>query len=586
MKLRPTNVASTGVLAALAMTTVLALPGRADAAPVDDDYEHEYEVAHAIADAFEAGHAKALRFATTTQLEAIQYASKSELEAALRAYVDVAHERGIHGLEGTLVSTAAALGGVDFAGFVAAREMLSELADTVEVEEHPRPNALLPMVRAGSPLVHYVPAALAGTVLATQAATGVLDLESAMQDAWCTPGALEAFEARWGSELGAMMQALCDQGEGGQGGGGGGGMGGDLGLGYGGEVSLLDCLMSHQETRAERVTGLMMACAESMLEGGGGNPLADSYPYGGGSTFDWVFPLPETPYSTTTTKTDQNGTEHVTSESFYTSPPDDGGQLVYEVRYNDDGSTTTSYANGAGITAMEVTRNADGEITHTSYNDPSGAPLREETRNSDGTSHTTDHGPDGSRLETDYDADGNIVSQQEYDADGEPVPPPAPGESGSELGSEFATTAECRALTLELLEMSDALALIEAGAIDPRTVNPNPEGEVEPSSDLDCLSLSGGALVDASFECRESLMLCNGGFMLDAGCNCRSAPTGAKPSRQCGIYMRCADGGSSEYRDGACRCGDGVDPIVDGGTAPEPRPAPVDRRGGRPVDPM
>lgn len=549
----------------------MALAREAQAQP-SDAYDDEYEVADAIADAFDDGHAKAYRIASASQLESLADFESKDLESALRAYVDVAHERGVEGLEGALVSTAAALGARDFAGFVTGREMIAELDGTWDTKHHTRPNAMVAIARPGSPIVHYLPAPLVGVILAGQTSTGVLDIESVAEDSFCAPGAIDAFTARWGAELGAVLQSMCD----GNGGGGGGGIGGDLGLGFGGEVSELDCLMAHQETRAERVEALMLDCMMSVLEGGGGNPLAsDSYPYGGGSPFDWVFPLRETPYSTTVEEPDENGDSRVVRETFYTEP---GGTEVYSVEYGEDGSTTTSYNNDAGAEVLVVQRDGEGNVERVEYRTPNGDPLRDETHHDDGSTSTVDYGEDGSRVETEYDDEGNIVTQKEFDADGEPVTPTGDPAEG------FGETAECRELTMALIEANDALALMGAGAIDPRTVNPNPDADVEPSSDLDCFEFTGGALADSSFECRDELKLCNGMFLRGSGCACDGAIVGMKPERMCGLTMRCSDGGSPIYDGGTCTCTGEAAPIVDGGVAPGPRPGPVDRFGGRPVD--
>jgi hypothetical protein len=552
-------------------------PSHASAAPTDA-YDDERDTAEAIVDALEEGDAKAFRFATTSQLEVLQSLDGDDLEPALRAYVDTAHERGVEGLEGALVSTAAALGARDFAGFVAARELLAELELDAE-KERARPNALVPIARPGSPIVHYLPAGMVAAILQGQASSGLMDIEGAIDESFCAPGAIEAFAARWGSELGALLQSMCDA----SGSTGGGGMGGNLGLGYAGELSLLDCLMAHQETRAQRVEALMLECMESVIQGGGGNPLAAGsgtpwYPYGGGSTFDWVFPVRDAPYSEGRYEIGPDGFPRETGRSFYTAPPDDGGDLVYDVEFNADGSTKTKYTNDSGVVVMEIERDGSGNVKSIDYSHPDGTPARSEQHHADGSSSTTDYGPDGSRLETEYDSEGNITEQREYDSKGAPVPPP----EQSTPPEEFTTTPECRELTLALLEAADAEALMAAGAIDPRTVNPNPDAEVEPSPELDCLELTGGMLLDSSFDCREDLMLCSHGQVLDSGCNCQDGPTGIKVERHCGMTMRCADGTAPSYVGNECTCAGEAAPVVDPGVGPGPRPGPVDRIGGHP----
>jgi hypothetical protein len=102
---------------------------------------------------------------------------------------------------------------------------------------------------------------------------------------------------------------------------------------------------------------------------------------------------------------------------------------------------------------------------------------------------------------------------------------------------------------------------------------------VTPSAGLDCMNLQGGLLSESSFACRNSRVFCAPGQTLDSNCKCARAASGVTPSQHCGVAMRCADGSEPVCANGTCACTTSADTIVDPGTAPAPRPLPVNRAG-------
>jgi hypothetical protein len=87
------------------------------------------------------------------------------------------------------------------------------------------------------------------------------------------------------------------------------------------------------EVAAERLTNVMRDCMNSPVDGGG-SPYANE----GDSVFDMVYPLRDAPYKEETLEFDGFGGWMSVAETYYTANPDDGGEVVYEILYLEDGA--------------------------------------------------------------------------------------------------------------------------------------------------------------------------------------------------------------------------------------------------------
>ena len=65
-----------------------------------------------------------------------------------------------------------------------------------------------------------------------------------------------------------------------------------------------------------------------------GSPYANQ----GDSVFDMVYPLRDAPYKEETLEFDGFGGWMSVAETYYTANPDDGGEVVYEILYLEDGA--------------------------------------------------------------------------------------------------------------------------------------------------------------------------------------------------------------------------------------------------------
>ncbi len=517
---------------------VLTLGGAAHATDFGDGYSEGRVVARAISDAFANGKAKQFRLETTSQLDELQYMEQDELAGALTAYVDTAIERGVQGLEGAISASVAALARRDVEGWGLAHAALARLGGELRVATSVarRPNAHVPIALPGSPVVGYLPLPIARRLVVSQARTGTVDIQQGLAEALCNEAALGQLAAELGPAAAAAVAALC-----GEHGHSGGTYGGDLGLGFASDLSVIDCLMEHHQTRAEQVAGLMQACAESMAELGQGNPFAD-----GGI---WQ-PLQEQP------RTDQRSRVGGSSSG------------AYEVTYFDwanrrvrsdkiDGSVySETHVPEPDLQNESWTKGYDSDTRVTFYEVTDGVETeRVEIR------------PDNSYVVTRKKGDTETY-RQEYDAKGNPV-----GQASGSSSMDFGETPECRAATVAIMRDNVAGDAIDAGALDPRVVNPHPDAAPVEGGDLACLGIAGGPQLDQSFACNAAIAMCPEGYVRDQACNCQRTRSGAEPSQQCGQFVLCARDAAT-HEGGVCGCPDGEPVFVDEGVRP-----------GGPVDP-
>lgn len=522
------------------------------AAATPSDYSAARERAVAISNALLRGDARAFRLATTAELDDLDRASDEALAERLEALVDVAAERGAQGLEGAIASTAAALGSRGFEGWVRADLTMTRLAEDFWIDSGVRrPNAAVPVARPGSPTVQYLPIGVGRALLVGQLETGLLDLESTFGAALCSDEWRAQLGQRYGARMADLLAALCSEG----------GIGGHadlspgLSLGFGSEVSLVDCLRSHSQTRAERIDAMMRACSESLLALGEGDPIAEGRPLPKSrDDHGNLSPLPDDPEP---------------SNETWEEKQRKAGEMAWDVIKKIQDDRIESEID------REPAKNGD---TTKDYLDKDLKLVRSETRDANGNlKKSIEVFPDGFKVVREFNKDGTIKSERRYDKDGKEITPkPAKETEGGEL-SDFGETPECRELTVALIEERAASLLIAGGLVDPRAAHPTPDaGPGEDPADLACLGLAGGPTLDAGFMCNAEVALCPAGEAPDAVCACRKIPT-MTPSEQCGRFVVCADGMPPQATDGECRCRD-YDEVfhVDNGAGPRPRPTPND----------
>lgn len=528
-------------LALLSLSTAAARA--AGPTPPPTAYSEGRAQALAISQAFAAGNAKTFRLAATTPLARLEKLSDDDLAATLAAAVDVAKERGQQGLEGFIATAAAALGARDFDGWVRADDELGRLAEHLWVSAAvaARPNATLPIARPGSPVVHYVPLKVGRMLLGQQVQTGRLDVEDAFRGI-CGPASREQLVAQYGARMADMLARLCDHATGTAT---SGGLPDGTGLGFGSEISLVDCIQSHNQTRAEQLAGLMQECAESLLDAESGGPV-DA---GGGKKSK----VPIAPK-----KTDGTDNEWNPQLPDYPAPKD----------------PTDVLRDPAEDRLHEHHVDENGDMVDIYLDKDTGQPTRGTAMDREGNVEEVYWNEDGSYDVTHYDKNGNILDHQAYDANGKPIG--GSGNAKDAPGMDWGATDECRELSVALIGDRAAAVAIDRGLLDPRVVNPSPEEDRPGSvpSDLDCLGIAAGPQLDAGFGCNKNIAMCPPGLMLDAGCGCKAAAPTMSPARQCGIFMLCADGVLPQQRDGSCSCGDVEEIFYDAGTGPRPRPAP------------
>jgi len=520
---------------------IAAAPVGARAAEVDG-YAAARARALAVSNAFASGQAKAYRLAMTQPIEALPWLERGALADVVRATIDVANERGAQGLEGLIASSLAALASRDYDGWVKADAELWRLADRFWVAKSPiRPNAVVAVARPGSRVVHYLPIGLARTLVSGQITTGLLDIEGAFGASVCDPSSIAQLVKRYGARMGPILDRLCASASGGGVGIGGGGGDHGISLGFGSELSIIDCLTAAQETRAERVGEMMQACAESMLDAGLGDPFAS----GTLST-----PGPLAPIG-------QDARPEF--DPFVSGPQtvQDPAAREAELRAKAEAESMTTFEGADADDWVDVYTDDEGNMTWADAFEDGERTESVELRD------------DNSYVVRQYDEDGNVVKEQEYGSDGKPV---GGSSSATSPGMEYGATPECRALTIALMGERAASAAVDAGGLDPRTAYPTPDADPAEPADLACLGLAAGPTLDAGFGCNKEVALCPAGQIIGSGCACKPAGPMLEPTRQCGMFMRCADGEPARATNGQCSCGDADEALIDAGAGPRPLP--------------
>jgi len=483
----------------------------------------------------------------TRPVQALPWLERDALAEIVRAYIDVARDRGAQGLEGLLASTLAALASRDYEGWLIADAELSRLGEVFWIAKGAaRPNAVVAVARPGSRVVHYLPIGLGRELVLGQVETGSLDIEGALGQSVCDPQSIADLVRRYGPRMGPILERLCKEAGGGAGGGGGANPG--VSLGFGSELSVIDCLQSAQETRAERFGDMMQACAESMIEAGQGNPFASGQ-YTASSEVLKPVVSDARPEFDPFTGGPQLVTDPAARQAELDAKADADHMITFEGEDADDWVDVYQDEEGDMVWADAF---EDGQRTES-------VELRE----------------DNSYVVRRYDEDGNVESEQEYGPDGQPV-----GGSGASdtAGMDYGDTPECRSLTIALIGDRAASVSIEAGAVDPRTSYPSPDASGSEPADLACLGLAGAPVLDAGFGCNKEVAMCPPGQIVDAGCGCKSSGPTMTPARQCGMFMMCADGmPASATADGRCECVDAEELFYDAGAGPIPRPVRLER---------
>jgi hypothetical protein len=499
------------------------------------------------------------------EFEAIRMLGATELDRALEAYISVANERGVQGLESTIVVAIAELGARGHEERRSAKRHLSALANSYRADESiVHLNAHAPIVRPGNPVVHFLPATVVHDMLGGQIETLTVDPDGALEEDLCGEEAIEAFERRWGADKAELLREICE-------GNFTGATGGGTGPGATAGLSVLDCLMDHEPTRAERLAGLMRACLDSRDEG---DPLADR-PAG----YDdlgrrKVF---------RTEVSDDTPSEGQTTHYGY----DKNDVPVYKAITDVDGDVEVQYYNEQGESFVKFHyEGLDAIVVSGQEVAAGGDPAqwdRAEAYVGGQLVESVEIHEDGSYTVTRYDDDGNIVEQQTYDENNEPVEPDdtnGTDTDAEESGFEgWGRSPECRAFNLALIDDRVEGDLEAGGIISRAIVNPDPEdpGTYEAPRDLACLDMQGDELVDRSLKCRQTIS-CARDYLVDENCSCQMN-AGWRPQLSCKTFVLCADGSAPVHREGQCVCDTGEaifeDPFVGGGPAP-------DWSGGRP----
>jgi hypothetical protein len=509
-----------------------------------------HDEALAISSAFAANNSKAWRVAVTAQLNRIDRMSRDELAAAAMAYRLVAAERGVQGLESTMLSTLAALGQRDHTGWQRAREELSALNKVLWSATHlpAHPQARVAIKSPGNPVIRHIPLQFAHSLLTAQIRQGfagqALDLDSVVKNGMCSEGGIAEFEAKHGKEYADLLRSACQGNNDGP-------MSGRAGAGPLAGMSEFNCLPDHEPTRAERVSQLIDPCLSSQVEGGG-NPLATDLKAGRSwagyqliAIGDLELRTPvDNPHGRIDEFVDEEGKIHMQAEQNKVT----GSKVITFYKKDKEGKMRETDT---------VSFDANGK--ETSYS----------AVNDDGTKDEVILNDDGGYTVKQYDKDGKLTSEVTYDKNSKRV---------SQVGNPttgWGRTPECRALTMELMRESVKALLESHGQVDPHKVNPNPEAEVTviEAGALGCFEMTGGAQVDGSFFCADGLKHCGPGQMVDQNCQCKPVTTGLTPSMNCGMQLNCKPGTQPKEVDGQCICEDAEqfeDPKAGGGPRPIP----------------
>ncbi|HEY8146217.1 MAG TPA: hypothetical protein VIG06_26230 [Kofleriaceae bacterium] len=529
-------------MAALAAASLAACAADPAASPALEDARAnlpgEKAAAQAIRTAYQQRDGRAHRLASTAALARLKAMSRKELDQVLGVYRQVVAEGGAAGLEALLASAVAELASRNQGGADLARAHLVALDALIGTIDGGPPHARAALARPHDPVIRFVPVSVARAALSAQMSGLVTDLETAFDDGSCSDARLEELAARFGQETADRLRALCEGGATATPSAGG------RGNGWGGALSAFDCLLDHEPTRAERVGQLMQECMLSM----DGDP--DANPYADGNVFRELLPLRR-------------------EESREVSNLEGGDILVktFDISYikvreitmkeHEDGdvSIKTDYFNGQDekVFGSEVRFDpATDEVEQVTLTDSTGK-----------TTWTVKYGKD---------KNGNTtVDVTAYDENGNPIPESQeqmPGVDG------WGQTEECAALTLALIEDRVDESL-EGDGIDPppSVINPDPNADEVDAEEADCLGLTGGMLVDDSFECMDALVSCDVAEVVDSSCSCKGPELLLAPDRQCSLFMDCGDAATVD-EDGVCTCANPDEEFVDDGFGGDPIPGP------------
>lgn len=539
-------------IAALAATSLAACAADPTASPALEEARAnlpgEKAAAQAIRTAYQQRDGRAHRLASTAALARLKAMSRKELDQVLGVYRQVVAEGGAAGLEALLASAVAELASRNQGGAALARAHLVALDALIGTIDGGPPHARAALARPRDPVIRFVPVSVARAALSAQMSGLVTDLETAFDDSSCSDARLEELAARFGEETANRLRALCEGGatatpsQGGR------------GNGWGGELSAFDCLLDHEPTRAERVGQLMNECMLSM----DGDP--DANPYTSGSTYDMIYPdrvevyeeidIPKPGVAHTVTK--DNFDHKVRDITVVVDPVTGTGGTVTTTYYNeheDEVLTTEVHYDTSG---------GAGGVDQVTLKDSKGK-----------TTWTVKYGKDK--------AGNTTVDVTAYDENGNPIPEndqQMPGVDG------WGQTEECAALTLALVEDRVGESL-ESDGIDPppSVINPDPNAEEVDAEEADCLGLTGGMIVDDSFECMDALVSCDVADVVDSSCSCKGPELLLAPERQCSLFMDCGDAATVD-EDGVCTCANQDEEFVDDGFGGDPMPGPGPDPGG------
>ncbi len=506
----------------------------------EDPYADAYERGDAIAEAYQQGDATTYRHVSTELMLSMDVATTDQLELQVQALVELTANRSAEGLEAVLVAGVEELDDRGYDGYGRALVQLEALAAAYwNSPELLRPNARVPL-RLGGPLVRHVPLQLVRDTLETQLLLGDAEFERALGMDQCSQAAIAAYGLRFGADQADLLQQLCDR------------LGGATGAGIGaaGMLSEVDCFGTDEPSRTDRLHQLMMDCLESMTEG-------ESSPFASGGNAmrgDIITNL-------------QGLKSH--SEGSDTTVYTRNGQERVRVQQLAGGETLTTYTDDNGAKIKTETRTASGTLVTESWDD--GDVKIDVLHDGDVTFETYTDKATGETLVITRDADGNVIDQVEYDANGQPKA------SG---GDPVADTAECFEFELSLAH-EQARARLESDGVSPgpETINPGLEqADPEPMPGSDCFGEEFGSSLDDSFGCIDQVVICDMGSLPDADCNCQPSTGVVNRNVQCEMMMLCGDGAQPQWVDGRCECtggepdftspdllGPSPDPVADGG---------------------
>jgi hypothetical protein len=526
------------------MASILGCARKAPPTTTDKEAALTTPPADAIKNAYEAKDAKGYRTAVTRELYALPKLKRVDLDARLAAYNATVERRGVEGLESVLLATAAALTAHGDTGRTMARARMADLKRVYRLSGRTEaPHAVAALTRPGDPVVHYVRVWMLRRAVQAAANGGPMDVEGAFGNGLCTPDALAAITQRYGSAVADQIRAMCE------GGASGAGAGGPLSLGFGSELSVLDCMTSeHVPTMGERIQAALDACAQQALKKAQGNPVADA------GWLDRIYPQREWNH----TRVDEYA-------GGWTWTFEDKNDIPIESADHLDG--------GARLVRHYYDNETGGEVFHSDM-------------------HLKDNGNevidlyDGNGKQTwsvEYgtDADGNVtVDVTAYDENGKPISDTDTTTPTEAAQDGWGESPECRELTLALASDLVRDPLEGGGHTPPPTVvNPHPDAPVTPVAGgaYDCLQVGVTSQVDTSFGCANPFKLCGLVEVVDGACICEPAKTVMPRNTECSLFMTC-ESGTPQYVNHHCQCGDTqvFDDESLGYTGGPPPPPPVD----------